>query len=360
MPQSLTELPALGIAALTAVLLASFFREARIQPLTAWDAWGFWMPKAKVIYFFGGLDPTYFRHLAGPSYPLFVPALAAMNFRFMGSADTTTLAVQWWLFAVGFVWAGAGLLRRIAPAVPTWIFLALFVTLPQLDLRLLQRMADWPLDIFFALSACALLAWILSREHWLLVVYGLTLSASMQTKREGLLLAVCLAAAGVVASGIRSRRSWLAVVGVAALAYLPGIPWQLWWTSRGLRSDGPPGGLVHATFGQLGHAPEAFHLVFRLLFEYDLWLAAAPVALVAALICLWQSDRRPAVFFLVAFGLGFVGWSWENWIYESPGVPISTMLFCGRPSCPKRRATSPDSIVPTLRCTLRTSRSTTR
>src|SRR5581483_5707619 len=156
----------IGLAGLCAALLGSLFRAARISPLTAWDAWGFWMAKAKAIYFFGGLDPMYFRQLWGQSYPLLVPTLAAMNFRFMGSANTTALGVQWWLLAVAFVWAGAGLLRRIAPATPTWIFLTLFVALPQLDARLLERKADWPLDIFFALSDCALLGWILTDEAW--------------------------------------------------------------------------------------------------------------------------------------------------------------------------------------------------
>jgi hypothetical protein len=323
-PQSLADLLPLAIAIVTATALASFFREARIQPLTAWDAWGFWMTKAKAIYYFGGLDPSYFEHLWGPSYPIFAPTLAAMNFQFMGSADTTTLGVQWWLLAVAFVWAGAGILRRIAPPTPTWLFLALFVVLPQLDARLLERKADWPLDIFFALAACALLAWILTDERWLLAVYGLTLAATLATKREGQLLAVCLVVAGIAASGFRSRRTWAAIAGVALLAYLPAIPWRIWWTSRHLQSDTPPGGLLHATFANIGKAPAAFHLVVRLMLEYHFWLAATPLALVAAVLCLWQGDRRVPVFFLVAFGLAFVGWAWENWAYVSPSLPIST------------------------------------
>jgi len=324
LPETPSALLPIGLAALTAAFLGAFFRVAHIQPMTSWDAWGFWMTKAKAIYYFGGLDPTYFGHLWGPSYPLFAPVLAAMDFRFMGSADTTTLGVQWWLLAVGFVWAASGLLRRVAPATPTWLFLALFAVVPELDRRLLARTADWPLDIVFALSACALVAWVVSDEGWLLAVYGLTLSATLLTKREGQLLAVCLVIAGLAASGIRKRRSWLAIVGVGVIAYLPGIPWRLWWTSRHLASDSPQGGLIHATFAHIGKAPQAFHLVFRLLFEYQLWLAVTPIALVAAVICLWQPDRRVAVFFLVAFCLGFVGWAWENWAYVSPSLPIST------------------------------------
>lgn len=50
--------------------------------MTSWDAWGFWMTKAKAIYYFGGIDTSIFRQ-TWPSYPLLVPVLAAMNFRFM-------------------------------------------------------------------------------------------------------------------------------------------------------------------------------------------------------------------------------------------------------------------------------------
>ena len=308
--------------AATIVLLVLFFRVARIEPMTAWDAWSFWMTKAKAIYYFGGIDTSIFRQ-TWPSYPLLVPVLAAMNFRFMGAADTTALGVQWWLLAVGLVWAVPGLLRRIAPPRITWLFLALFVALPQFDDKLLSRTADWPLDIFFALAACAALAWVVTREAWLLAVFGLGLAAVLVTKREGQLLAVCVVLATLAATGWRRRSTWLAVVPVGVLAYLPAIPWRIWWTSRHLPTDEPPGGLVHATFSNLSYAPKAFGLVAGLLFDYHLGLAVTPVAIAGAVVCLGLRDRRPAVFFLVAFVVGFVGWSWENWAFVTEGFPIT-------------------------------------
>ena len=313
----------LGAAAVTAAALFSFFEVARIQPLTEWDAWAFWMTKAKAIYFFGGLPPWVFEHVAAPSYPLLIPTLSAMDFRFMGSADTTTLAVQWWLLVVGFVWTVFGLSRRMAPPWVVWAFVLSAVCMPELDKRLLGRTGDWPLDIFFAVSACALLNWIVTRENWLLAPYGLSLSAALLTKREGQLLAACLVVAGIAAAGARNRRTWLAIAGVAAIAYLPGIPWRIWWSSRGLLSDAPPGGWIHSTFGNSSRILPSFHLVLRLLFSYQMWLAVAPIAVVAAALCLpWVADRRPAVFFLVTFGLGIVAWAWVNW--TDPALPIST------------------------------------
>jgi hypothetical protein len=80
---------------------------------------------------------------------------------------------------------------------------------------------------------------------------------------------------------------------------------------------------VHATFANIGKVGPAFHLVVHLLFEYQMWLAAAPIALAAAALCLWLPDRRAVIFFLLTFGLAFVGWVWENWAF-SPLVPITT------------------------------------
>lgn len=316
------DLATILLAALTFGLLLLFFRVARIQPMTSWDAWGFWMTKAKAIYYFGGIDTSIFRQ-TWPSYPILVPTLAAMSFRFMGAADTTALGVQWWLLGAGFVCATAGLLRRVAPPRVTWLFLALFVTVPQFDDRLLERTADWPLDLLFGVAACTLLVWILTRERWLLVVLCLSVSAVMVTKREGQLLAACLLLAGAVSAGLRERRVWLTMVAVAAVAYLPGIPWRIWWTSRHLPADTPSGGLLHATFSGLREAPQAFHLVAQLAFDYHLWLGASPLALVAALCCLTQPSRRAAVFFLLVFGLVFVGWAWENWAFVAEGFPIT-------------------------------------
>jgi hypothetical protein len=309
--------------AVTVLLLGLFFRAARIQPMTSWDAWAFWTTKAKAIYFFGGIDPSIFRQ-TWPSYPLLVPVLDAMNFRFMGSADTTALGVQYWLLAVGFVWAAAGLLRRVAPPRITWLFLALVVSVPQLDDRLLSRTADWPLDLFFGLAACALLAWIVTSETWLLTVFGLASAAMLVTKREGQLLAVCLVVGGLLAAGVRNRRSWLGVVGVGALSSIPALVWHVWLTSRHWPGDAPPGGVVHATFAYIHYAPQGFNLVADLLFDYHLWLGVTPLALAAALACLRLPDARPAAFFLLTFVLLFLGWSWENWAFVGAGYPITS------------------------------------
>lgn len=304
----------------TTVLLGEFFRQARVDPLRDWDGWAFWIPKAKIIYFFGTIDTAPFRSLTAGSYPLLVPALDAMDFRFLGSANTMLIAVQDWLLLVGFVAAMAGLLRTLAPQWLVWLFAASAVVLPQLDARLLHRIGDWPLDIFFCLAALALARWILTRETWALVAFGVLLAAMLATKREGQLLAACVVVGGVVALGWRDRRRWPLPIAAAGVAYLLNVPWRLWWTSRGLSSDTPAGGLIGSTlhFSRVG---ASFHLVLSLLFDYGMWNAALPVAVAAAVLLLTHAERRAAVFFLVTAGLGVVGWAWVNW--SDPSLPIS-------------------------------------
>ena len=48
---------AAGIACV-GVLLEALFRSARLQGLQAYDAWAFWVPKAKAIFYFEGLDDS--------------------------------------------------------------------------------------------------------------------------------------------------------------------------------------------------------------------------------------------------------------------------------------------------------------
>ena len=50
---------AAGIA-LAGLFLEALFRAARLQSLQAYDAWAFWVPKGKAIYFFEGLDEHVF------------------------------------------------------------------------------------------------------------------------------------------------------------------------------------------------------------------------------------------------------------------------------------------------------------
>src|SRR6266498_2574629 len=118
-------------AAATAVYLEAQFRAARLAGLYEFDAWSFWVPKAKAIYYFGGLDAQFFHDLPGPSYPPLVPALEAAAFRFMGRPDEVTLHLQFAFLLFGFVAALTGLVGGRAPPLLFWPPVLLVLVAPQ-------------------------------------------------------------------------------------------------------------------------------------------------------------------------------------------------------------------------------------
>ena len=217
-------LVALAGAALVVVYLEAFFRSARLSSLSAWDAWAFWVPKAKAIYFFGGLDEQFFRELANPSYPPLVPALEASAFHFMGSADVVTLHVQFWFFACGFAAAIAGLLApRVSPYV-LWPCIVLVLVTPRVFGRNLDPQADFLLDYFFALAALLVALWLVDREPWLLAD-GVGLHGRRRHDE----------ARGAAARRLHRRRRSGGVL--ASVAISRGRAWRSWRASPSPRSS---------------------------------------------------------------------------------------------------------------------------
>ena len=158
--------------ALVVVYLEAVFRAGRLASLSAWDAWAFWVPKAKALYFFGALDDQFFSELANPTYPPLLPALEASAFHFMGSADVVSLHLQFWFFVCGFTAAVVGLLsRRVSPLV-LWPFVALALVAPRVVGRTLEPQADFMLDYLFALAALLMALWLVERHPWQLAVAG--------------------------------------------------------------------------------------------------------------------------------------------------------------------------------------------
>src|SRR3954453_5343692 len=191
---------AAGFAALVVVYLEAQFRAGRLAGLYEFDAWSFWVPKAKAIYYFGGLDPQFFHDLPGQSYPPLVPALEAAAFQFMGSPDVVSLHLQFWFLLIGFVGAAIGLLHVRVPAVALWPPLLLVLVTPFVIERALQPQADFLLDELFALAALLVGLWLLERAGWQLVAAAVLLAGAMLTKREGYLLAGIIIGAALLAS----------------------------------------------------------------------------------------------------------------------------------------------------------------
>ncbi|HEY4346836.1 MAG TPA: hypothetical protein VGM80_04545 [Gaiellaceae bacterium] len=303
-----------GALALVAVLVA-FFRVARVTPLGGGDSYQFWVPKAKVIYFGGTIGGGFFGSLPSPRYPLYVPALQAMDFRFMGSANAPALAVQYWFLYAGFAFASVSILRRMVPAWLAWLFVALTGVIPELDNRLLGAQADWPLDLQFAIAVLLAAAWVRLRETWMLVALGIMLAALIATKQEGLLLAGSLYAGLALATLLDWRRAWPRLLAAGLAAYAVNLPWRIWWGTRSYPAQS--GGFKYIHSARLG---PSIHLAVRILFSYPMWLLFVPLALTAAATALTVSGkaRTSSILFIGTAVTAFVGFTYVLWSLEPP------------------------------------------
>jgi hypothetical protein len=314
-------LVAVAFGALVVVYLEALFRSARLASLSAWDAWAFWVPKAKAIYFFGGLDEQFFRELANPSYPPFVPALEAAAFHFMGSADAVTLHVQFWFFACGFVAAVAGLLAPRVSPYALWPCLLLVLVAPRVVGRNLDPQADFLLDYFFALAALLVALWLVEREPWLLVAAGVLMAAAVMTKREGQLLVACVLLAGAIASWRQWRFAWPRLAVVAAVAIAALVPWRIWFSSRELTGDLPAAGAL-ALFHNLDRGWPAFKSAATTLFDYDLWLIVVPLVGAGVVLAFLAGARLLPTYALALYALVLAGLVWVLWSFTELELPF--------------------------------------
>jgi hypothetical protein len=314
-----------AVAAIFALLVVAYlealFRASRLTPLSTWDAWAFWVPKAKAIYFFGGLDEQFFRELANPSYPPLLPALEAAAFHFMGSPDVVTLHVQFWFFACGFVAAVAGLLApRVRPLL-LWPCLLLVLVAPRVVLRTLDPQADFLLDYFFGLAALLVALWLLEREPWLLAGASLFLAAALLTKRDGQLLAACVVAAGLVASWRQWRFAWPRLGLAAAVAVAAMIPWRLWFSSRDLPGELPSAGVLPVS-ELLDRVWPAFQSVIAAAFDFDLWLLVVPLAAASVVLAYLAGARLLPTYALTLYVLLLLGFEWVLWSFTELELPL--------------------------------------
>jgi hypothetical protein len=309
---------AIGLGA-TAILLAALFRAARLSGLYAWDAWSFWVPKAKAIYFTGGLDERFLGTVPHGSYPPLLPILDAAAFRFMGAPDVVTLHVQFWFFAAGFVFAAAGLLSERVPAWILWPSLLLVLVAPRVGDRLLTPQADFLLDYFVVAAAVLVVYWLDDGRRWRLASAALLLAAAGLTKREGLMLAACLLVAAFVASFPRRRVRWPGLVAAGAVVALATIPWRVWYSVHGVGSELPPAGVAGGLEG--GRLGSSLRLALDVLFDVGLWSLVVPLGLLALVLAILARAGTPAVFTALLLILIMLGGAWVTWVF--PELPIT-------------------------------------
>lgn len=182
----------------------------------------------------------------------------------------------------------------------------------------LQAQADFLLDELVAVAGLLVGLWLVERQSWQLLGAGILLAGALLTRREGYLLAACVAAAALLASWRERRVAWprLAAVGAAAVALA--IPWRVLLAVRHLGGGGPDAGGT----GLLSHLDRAWpslRLTTRTLFDYQVWLVVAPLAVLA--IALLAGVRRLPAYVGLVFAFGAAGFTWITWSF--PSLPIT-------------------------------------
>ena len=311
--------------ALTAVYFEALFRDARLHALTEFDAWHFWVPKAKAIYFFGGLDHQFFSVLINQSYPPLVPTLQATAFHFMGSPDVVTAHVQFWFLFVGFAGALLGLLSGRVPALFIWPPLLLLLVSPYVIGHAYQPQADFLLDELFVIAALLLALWLADRQDWQLVAAGILLAAVMLTKREGYLFAASVVVAGLIVTWAQRRSAWPRLVALGLLAAAATIPWRVLLAVRHLSGGAPEAGGT-GLFSNADRGWPSLRLALSSAFDYNTWLIVIPIALVAIVAAYAARARLLATFAALLYVLAIAGFTYSTWAFPSLGISTKPAL----------------------------------
>jgi hypothetical protein len=322
---------AVGGAAVVFVQLAALLRRALGDgaPLE-WDAWGFWLPKAKSIVDFGGLDTAVggFTSFANPGYPPLVPALDASAYAFMGNTTATPLAFQQWVIALAFFGALASLLAVRARPVILWPCLALLAVLPTFTVLIGSSLGDGPLMLLLGLGGACAGLWLLDRDARYASLTGLFFAAAALAKNEGLPIAAVIAVTLLAAAVVRRPRRPLVPALVVLAPVLALAPWKIWLRVNHVHvspdyrlSDVLDPTLLGHRFDRLSYG--ASHLPAHM-FDPGRWLLAVPLMLAAVLLA---ARRRPALSLLalapvVAVPLGLLVIYWIG--YPPVGWYVAT------------------------------------
>jgi hypothetical protein len=319
-PAARISVAAAVFASLTVVYLEALFRRGRLTALYEFDAWAFWVPKAKAIYYFGGLDHQFFHDLPGQSYPPLVPALEAAAFHFMGSADVVTLHLQFWFLMFGFVAALVGLLSPRVPALLLWPPLLLLLVTPRIVFDSLQPQGDFLVDQLVAVAALMLALWLAERREWFLVATTLLLGGAMLTKREGYLFGACVVLAAMGATWRNARFAWPRLVAVGVVAAAMTIPWRIFLSVRHYETGAPQAGGT-GLFSHLGRVWPSLRLALGALFDFRIWLVVIAVALVAIVAALLAGARALGSYAALLYLFGLLALTWITWSF--PTLPIT-------------------------------------
>jgi hypothetical protein len=311
-----------GIAVVLAGYAALGYRWARGMPLGTWDAWSIWARKATILLDYGTVPTSFFGAHAyafmHPDYPLLVPMLESIWFRFVGGADTQSLHVESWLLFVAALGAAAYLAARVTRPL-VWAPLIAFVAIvPAVTGQLMTLYADVPMGLLLMLGALLVGLWLEERRGSLLALATLFLAAAANTKNEGLTSAVCVLGTAFVVSAAMpaaaGRRADLRALLLAVAAFAVAIaPWRLWLAVHHVGGDMPVGkGLDPAYLAdRTNRISPTLKALYAQLTDQGSWSFVLPLGIGVVLACLLaRTGRRLAAFYGLAGVAVFLSVVW--------------------------------------------------
>lgn len=220
--------------ALITIRLAGLAMEDWLRPLLPWDAWAQWATKAVVWYHYGWMapfvspaqwlaaaDPMHFVDLHS-NYPATVPLLQVWTALCLGRWDESLVNAPWPALVCALALAFYAQVRRLGPG-PALAALCtyLLLSLPYLDVHVaLAGCADLFMAVAYGLAAMALWQWTLTRNRADAVLALIMAGAGIGLKVEGILWALTLGPAVIVALNRRVGFWAIGLLGCTALLYL--------------------------------------------------------------------------------------------------------------------------------------------
>jgi hypothetical protein len=322
--------PSIFVAGVLLVFFVLGYRLALVTPLAAWDSWSIWARKAVILLDFGHLpaglftSPSYrFMH---PDYPLLVPMMESVWFRFVSGADTQTLHVQFWLLFAASLGASAYISARLTPSV-VWAPLVGFIAVtPAIYAQLTTQYADIPMCLFLLPGLLLVGDWIGSRRSSSLILATLLLAAAANTKNEGLTAAASAITAGTIVTlssrSMFGRRRDLTLVLLGIAGFLVAVaPWRLWLAAHNIGGDMPIGkGLdPHYLSSRTARLSPTFTALYHQLTSQSVWHYLLPLGLALVLARLIPRHSRALASFYGLTGIFvFASIVWAYWINANP------------------------------------------
>lgn len=315
-----------GVVALiltpAALYAATLFAVARVDLLDEWDAWSMWTMKAKALVVFGDLGVANGIGAAHPDYPILIPMMQSLLFRFMGSFDTQLVHVEYVVLLLAFAGAAwrlvSGVLRPVAAA--GWLLYVLMI--PGLERNVPDALADVPVALFAALVVLTSALWLGRRDPQLLVFAGLFAAAALWIKNEGA-AAIAVTGAACILLGVRRplRQSLLPPVAAFGAAGVSFLPWVAWRRANGIGGDTDLSQGLDISFLADRHDRSVDTAVYfwDQLADVGRWLGAPYILVGLAVVALLA--RRPArvVGFALLVPVGLLGfYVWVYTVHDDP------------------------------------------